>query len=95
MSNRDEIRLAIVMALNEVQKLHMGAQSNSDLADAAIAAYEAHRPRADVVLTEHEWPQSLDKGCIAWRQTPYTHPATKAIAAAFRAAFPWIRVEGE
>jgi len=62
-------------------------------ADAAIAAYEAHRPRADVVLTQGEWHDAIEaaKGSHPW---PVSN-VRLVLGRAFRAAFPWIRVEGE
>ena len=54
-----ELRQAVVDALAVTERCYMGAQSLEDMADAAIAAYEAHRPRAAVTLTREEWEATV------------------------------------
>jgi hypothetical protein len=64
-------------------------------ADAAIAAYEAHRPRADVVLTQGEWASIREDIYFVGTKVKYNNGSREDIIDAIRAAFPWLRVEGE
>jgi len=78
--------------LRELENCAAGA------ADAAIAAYEAHRPRAAVVLTREEWEAALDvvENIVILRDYRFFVPTIREIQKdAIRAAFPWLRVEGE
>jgi hypothetical protein len=63
-------------------------------ADAAIAAYETHRPRADVVLTREEWGHSVTRAQIEWWTSQDKDDET-AMSLTLCAAFLFIRVEGE
>ena len=65
------------------------------LADAAIAAYERHRPRADVVLTREEWDQAAIGIYSAAYRIKWRDPESFDAFETINAAFPWIRVEGE
>jgi hypothetical protein len=85
--DRDELRQVVVKALAVTERCYMGAQSLEDMADAAIAAYEAHRPRAAVVLTREEW---ADFATELW-----VHSEVSEVRNAMRAALPWIKVERE
>ena len=87
MTNRDELRRDVAQALSITERCYMGAQSLDDMADAAIAAYEAHRPRAAVVLTREEWAEA--------RSIFISRFWDESSDLALRAAFPFIRVEGE
>jgi hypothetical protein len=96
MSNRDELRQAVSDAI--VDTAWGIGNPWPSLADAAIAAYEAHRPRADVVLTREEWDRAEDLGhkIVIMRDYLCTSHTTREVTAiCLRAAFPWIRVEGE
>lgn len=58
-----------------------------EMARAAIRAYEAHSPRPFVVLTLQEWEDAQN----AARRVHRTH----GFEVQARAAFPWIKVEGD
>ena len=94
MSNRDELRQAVARAIVDTA---WDINPWPSLADAAMAAYEAHRPRADVVLTREEWDEAKARAVAAWFLR--THRAgyswSDVMDSAIRAAFPWIKVEGE
>jgi hypothetical protein len=93
MSNRDELRQAVADAIRSAP---ISTNAFAE-ADAAMAAYEAHRPRADVVLTREEWDEAKARAVAAWFLR--THRAgyswSDVMDSAIRAAFPWIKVEGE
>jgi len=88
---RDELRQAVARAIAETA---WDINPWPSLADAAIAAYERHRPRAAVVLTREEWGEASER---AWVKLPLCRPAisTAEVGVCLRAAFPWLRVEGE
>ena len=89
MSNRDELRQAVARALRNTDPYG----ELVDYADADIAAYERHRPRPDVVLTREEWHDAMEaaRGSHPWA----VNNVRLVLGRAFRAAFPWIKVEGE
>lgn len=102
-SNRDELRQAVARAILEAQ-LWPGAYAKAPeaernyvvyQADAAIAAYERHRPRAAVVLTRKEWARAVVDGHARWLQSNPDSEARSVVDAVIRVAFPWLRVEGE
>jgi len=64
-------------------------------ADAAIAAYEAHRPRPDVTLTREEWDQAAIGIYSAAYRIKWGDPTSFDAFEAISAAFPWLKVEGE
>jgi hypothetical protein len=80
-------------------------------ADAAIAAYEAHRPRTDAVLkrdgwywnvelTQEEWRTAIVEGAAKMAGDEWKYPLDRPrflydAEAVIHAAFPWIKVEGE
>ena len=108
MTDRDELRQAVARALCAADYADPDAICDNHLhdcpgpawrlwrksADAAIAAYEAHRPRPAVVLTREEWDRSITWAVIEWH-TVQGENDEAVMTAAIRAAFPWIRVEGE
>ena len=63
MTNRDELRQAVVEALRMAETAE--TPTYYVLADAAIAAYEAHRPRPAVVLSQEEWDAMVERGAQA------------------------------
>ena len=68
------------------------------IADAAIRAYEAHRPRPVVVLSREEWKAALDvaEDIMILRDYRFEVATIREIQTdAIRAAFPWIKVEGD
>jgi hypothetical protein len=89
MTNRDELRqkMAIVIADALGEGIHYQRPGFQRAADAAIAAYEAHRPRPDVVLTLEEWAKA--------RSIFVSEFWSKPFSVAIFAAFPFIKVEGE
>ena len=94
MSDRDELRQAVARAMEQaIDKIEWDTIPWPSLADAAIAAYEAHRPRAEVTLTREEWE------VIAARISSAAYEPQSAqlswLKCEIRAAFPWIKVENE
>ena len=84
------------------QVLRVAWQDKLPAADAAIAAYEAHRPRAAVVLTREEWDEAVRKSVSVWflsyddeMDPPEDEDNEFVLKEMIRAAFPFIRVEGE
>jgi hypothetical protein len=76
MSNRDELRQAVALALTghicgQCECSNNAGWKGRDececraAAAAAIAAYEAHQPRAVVTLTREEWVNSLTAALVA------------------------------
>jgi hypothetical protein len=94
MSNRDELRQAVARAIVDTA---WGIDPWPSLADAAIAAYETHRPRPDVVLTREEWAKAKTQALDVWFSTNARagYGWSDVMDSALRAAFPWIRVEDE
>ena len=96
MTNRDELRQAVTTAIAEQMlgddflKTLLG-----NAGDAAIEAYEAHRPRAAVVLTREEWDQAAIGIYSAAYRIKWGDPTSFDAFEAISAAFPWIRVEDE
>jgi hypothetical protein len=90
MTNRDELRQAVAQAIAETA---WDINPWPSLADAAIAAYEAHRPRADVALTRGEWD------VIAARISSAAHEPQSTqlswLECEILAASPWLQLEGE
>jgi len=87
MNDREGLRQAVTTAIAEQMLGDDFLQTLlENAADAAIAAYETHRPRADVVLTQGEWHQAI-------RRSYPIHP--DATGRNIRAAFPFIKVENE
>ena len=60
-------------------------------ADAAIAAYERHRP--DVVLTREKWDAMVERAYQAQMYRSNLPMLWEGVDAGLRAAFSWIRVE--
>ena len=97
MSDRDELRQAVAKAIR------LAFVENKDITDAAIAAYEAHRPRPAVVLTQEEWNEAIERS-VQTLDESHSGVLLREIDevcdiddvdATIRAAFPWLRVEGE
>ena len=97
MSNRDELRqkMAIVIADALGEGIHYHRPGFQRAADAAIAAYEAHRPRAEVVLTREEMDEARITAGRVHSAKMYTADGISPMERAIRTAFPWIRVEDE
>lgn len=108
MSDRDELRQAVSDAISKAINARTAGGPLS-VADAAIAAYEAHRPRVDGVLirngsrwnielTREEWEAALDvvEDIVILRDFRFFVPTIREIQKdAIRAAFPFVKVEGE
>jgi len=106
MTDRDELRqkMAIVIADALGEGIHYQRPGFQRAADAAIAAYEAHRPRADVVLTREEWREAVYRGAQQWAVelgVDWADPIADrdkmflCTASILSAAFPFVKVEGE
>jgi len=91
MTNRDKLRQAVADAIRSAP---ISTNAFAE-ADAAIAAYEAHRPRADVVLAQEEWGQAAIGIYSAAYRIKWGDPTSFDAFEAINAAFPWLRVEGE
>ena len=90
MSDRDELRHAVADAIRSAP---ISTNAFAE-ADAAIAAYEAHRPRAEVMLTREEWGRNITRAQVEWWTSQDKDDET-AMSLTLRAAFLWIKVEGE
>ena len=111
MTNRDELRLKVALVIADAlgEGIHYQRPGFQRAADAAITAYEAHRPRAAVVLTREEWAEAVERGAQAiygcrnlnlrmgWstRSQQYKTAYIEDANTVISIAFPWLRVEGE
>ena len=113
MTDRDELRQAVKEALAVTERCYMGAQSLDDMADAAIAAYEAHKLQAtstlirpdgshwNIQLTREEWREAIERGTrerkerMLGKGVPIWEDDRADTEWSLRAAFPWLKVEGE
>lgn len=91
----DELREVVTIAIADAFYAWPGFHQ---AANAAISAYEAHRPRPVVVLSREEWEAALDvaEGIMILRDYRFDVATIREIQTdAIRAAFPWIKVEGD
>lgn len=101
--DREEIRQGVARALQarlESRWEDLDADEQADtlsLADAAIAAYEQHRPA--VVMTREELREAVERGTRERKErhfgkgVPIWEDDRADTEWSLRAAFPWIRVE--